>query len=266
MAKASLNIPINHPFSSSLGDYSLYMRKDGKLIIRGKGGTSGEKMKNNPKFQKLRDNNSDFGGASSAAKMVKYAMCSLIDLADFKLHSRLTGLIKSIVELDTNPKGKRSIIFSRGKHLLEGFHLNEQVSFDSVVTSPLSYSMDRHTHTAVLVLPPLTPGKNFHTPWKYPYYRFRINLGIIRDMTYIDGVGHRRLLEDPKEYTEMLDTEWYLSTDQLMGQEVGLTILDPVFDETCSMVLSIGIEFGSPSGGKVIAVKNAGCAKLLATG
>ena len=179
-------------------------------------------------------------------------------------HAKLTSLISSIRELDSNKAGTRSIIFSRGKELLEGFSLSEANTFDSVIATPVTFSIDRAEHSAVLQLPPLTPGKNFNnTAWTYPYYRFRINLGVIRDMVYVDKVGYKKVLHDPLDYTEMLDTEWYKSSDKLIGQEVGLKLIDPMFDESCHLMLSIGIEFGTPSGLGVKAVKHAGTAKVL---
>jgi hypothetical protein len=206
----------------------------------------------------------EFGGCSSASKMVRSAMSSVTHLTDFNVQARLTSLISSVRELDTNEVGQRSILFSKGRHLIEGFNLSDSNTFDMLVATPVTFSIDRSTHTAVLQLPPLTPGKNFNnTIFPYPYFRFRINLGIIRDMVFIKKFGYKQINQDVAEYTEVLDTEWYSSKSQLIGQEVGLTIQDPVFDESCHLMLSIGIEFGTPSGTIIKAVKYAGCAKVL---
>ena len=264
MAKAAFNLPFNHPFSTSLGDHSIYTRKDSKkLVVRSKGGPTKEQVKTDPVFEKLRNHGSEFGGASSAAKMLRDAMLSVKNLGDFNLHSRLTGLIKAIMEIHSDNPGKRPIIFSNAKPLLEGFHLNDTSNFDSVISSPIGFAIDRSAHSAVLQLPPLFRGKNFKSPWPYSFYRFRINLGIIRDMVFVEELGYRPQMEDEQGYTEMLDTEWYESGNNLIGQEVGLRIIDPAFDETCYLLLSIGIEFGTPAYGKIRPVKHAGCAKVL---
>ena len=90
-----------------------------------------------------------------------------------------------------------------------------------------------------------------------------MNLGIIRDMKFVQGYGYKPMLEDVTGYTECLDTEWYSVTNPIIGQEVGLKIEEAVFDETCHLMLSIGIEFGKLVYGKVMPVKNVGCAKVL---
>ena len=264
MAKAAFNLPFNHPFSTRLGDYSVYTRRDSKkLVVRSKGGASKEKIKKDAAFKKTRLQNMEFGGCSKAAKMLRGAMKSVAHVADMNLHAQLTGLIMAIREMDTNEMGRRSIIFSRGRHLVEGFNLNKETSFDSVITSPVTYSIDRATHTSVIQLPPISPGRNFNSAWTYPFYRFRINLGVIRDMIYVDKVGYKKILNDVNDYTEILDTDWYQWKDKVIGQELGLKIVDPAFDNNCHLLLTIGIEFGTPSGGKIKTVKHAGCAKVL---
>lgn len=263
MAKANINLPIPPQFAASLGDYSMYYRK-GKLVVRRKGGPKSEDIKNGSAYAKTRNQMSEFGGSSTAGKMVRDAMSSLNHLTDFNLQSRMTSVIAAIKDLDLEKSQHRSIIFSRGKHLLEGFNLSEGVTFDAIVATPVTFSIDRNERTAVLQLPPLKPGKNFNpTAFGYPYFRFRINLGIIRDMEYVDKIGYKKLLYDPSDYTEMLDTEWYRTKSPLIGQEVGLTLVDLQLDESCHLMLSIGIEFGTPSGMDIKPVKGAGAAKIL---
>ena len=196
MPKAALNLPLGHPFSASIGGCSVYFRRDtNKLTIRTKGGPSKEMIKTAPAFQKTRNQNSEFGGCSKAAKMLRDAIGTVSHVADVNLHSQITKLVSAIRALDDNPKGKRSIIFSRGKQLIEGFNINKATSFDSVVTSSVAFTINRNEHTAVLELPGLTPGINFKPNWTYPYYRFCLNLGIIRDMVYEDGVGYKQVLK-----------------------------------------------------------------------
>ena len=264
MAKVSANVPPNHPMSSSLGGYSTYKRRDSnKTIIRSKGGPSAERIKNDPSFARVRSQNDEFAGCSSAAKMLKDTISSIKHLSDFNVHARLTSLVSSIRELDTNRVGIRSIIFSRGRHLLDGFSLRDANTFDNVIATPVTFTIERSTQTAVVQLPPLTPGKNFNPAWNYPYFRFRINLGLIRDMVYVEKIGYQTSLQSPPGYTEMLDTDWYPSVGKLIGQELGLHLVGQSLDESCHLVLSIGIEFGTPSGTGIKPVKHAGAGKVL---
>ena len=139
----------------------------------------------------------------------------------------------AIRDLDDNPVGQRSIIFSRGKHLLEGFNLNKETAFESVVTTPIVYLIDRSQHEAIVQLPPITPGKNFIPTWTYPYYRFRINLGIIRDLKFVEKAGYQVVMNSVG-YTENADSDWHQWKDVVPGEELRIQITDPVFDESCT--------------------------------
>lgn len=263
MAKASIHSPLNLPASFSSGDHSIFTNKFGNVIVRSKGGPRPEDVRTAPQFANTRKNNIEFSGASSAAKMLGQALISVKHLNDCNIHSQFTGMIRSIFEMDPGPHGSRPVVFSRGAHLISGFQLNNKNNFDSVIRTPVTFSIDRSEHQAVLQLPPLAPGVNFKSPWPYAFFRLRINLGIVRDMHYVDGFGYKPILEDRMGYTEYLDTEWYPADTKIIGQEVGLKIKDAVFDNTCSLVLSIGIEFASMRYGEIKPIKHAGCAKIL---
>ena len=82
-------------------------------------------------------------------------------------------------------------------------------------------------------------------------------------MVHDDIKGYNQLLPDVQAYTATLDTEWSESKNNQIGQEIGLHIEHPVFDESCHLMLSIGIEFGTSEYGKVKVVRYAGCGKIL---
>lgn len=256
------------PFPGSFGAYSIYnMRGTDKMVIRLKAGPSAEKIKKDPKFEKSRNQQSIFGVGSTTAKMIREAMFSITHLADFRLHGHFVKLNTAIMAMDTeNPHGKASIVFSRGLHLFEGLSLNRQITFDSVVTTTVAYALDRNNCKATIQLPALLPGLNFNSPWNYPFFRFRINLGILRDVIYKEDIGYEPQNPDPNEETVVFDTEWAPVKVPYASQQIELQVANPVFDESCHLLLSIGIEFGSQSKGTIQHVKYAGCGKILSLG
>lgn len=266
MPKASIKSPIQLPSSFSSGDHSIYTNKFGNVIVRSKGGPKPEAVRTAPQFANTRKNNNEFGAASMAAGMLGQALISVKHLNDCNIQAQFTGMIRSIFEMDQGQHGTRPVIFSRGAHLISGYQLNNKNNFDSVIRAPVTFSIDRTQQLAVIHLPQLSPGVNFKSPWPYAFFRLRMNLGIIRDMHYIQGFGYKPFLQDIGGYTACLDTEWYPSGTKIMSQEVGLKILDAVFDDTCSLVLSIGVEFASMRFGQIRAIKNAGSAKILGMG
>ena len=261
MAKGSF---FNLPLGGNLGDYSIYKRKDSdKWIIRGKGGASPEKFRKDPKMARCRANAKTFGGASITGKTIRYAMMDVAELG----HSNLSGAINAIASkirklTPITTPGQDEIIFSNGLHLLQGFNLNKVNVFDSVVSTPLQWAIDRITHKATLQLPQLTPGMNLKNPWNLPYCRFVINLGIIRDM-YFDGTKYRTMTPNIPDHTILERTEWASVNVPHPAQSFSLQFDNPIFDDHCYLMLSVGIEFGKQVEGGIGAVTDAGCAKIV---
>ena len=263
MAKGSISLPTH----GSFGNISIFTRKDGKVVIRTKGGATDERIKNDSEFAGQRKQMSRFGGCSTTAKMIRNAMPNVQHLAHSAFHGDLVNLATSLMDLDSsNPEdGKRSILFSNGLPLLQGFQLNKENNFDSVITTPVSCILNRQNYSATLQLPPLLPGKNFRIPWGYPYFRLRVNLGIIRDMVF-DGVSYSPVTPHLQEHSEKFNSEWASVKDIFPSAEIILKFENPVFDEHCYLMVAIGIEFGVQQGGQVQHVKHAGCGKILAVG
>ena len=256
------------PFQGSFGAYSIYkMRGTEKMVIRLKAGPSAEKIMKDPKFQASRNQQKQFGIGSTIAKMIRDAMFSITHLADFPLHGHLVKLNTALMDLDTtNVRGKRSIIFSNGLHLFDGLSINRKITFDSVVTTTIVYALDRNECKATLQLPALSNGLNFNPAWNYPFFRLRINLGIVRDMTFVTGNGYEAITPDPNDQAVGFDTDWAPVKMLYPSQQVELKLENPVFDTNCHLLLSIGIEFGTQSKGTIQHVKYAGCGKILAMG
>ena len=256
------------PFSGSFGGFSFYkMKGSDKVIVRGKTGPSAEKVKTGAEFTGTRKQQKQFGGCSTTARSIRDSMRSIEHLKDYRLHSHINKLNMAIADMDTeNDRGKRSLIFSKGLHLFEGLSLNRNITLDAVVTTPIVYSLNRAGHSATLQLPALSPGLNFTNPWGHPFYRFRMNLGVVRDMIFVQGRGYEPITPDFNEQTIEFDTEWALFKIPCASQQIEMQLDNPVFDEHCHLMLSIGIEFGIQANGSIQHFPGAGCGKILAMG
>ena len=259
MASSSLNSP------SGGTNKSGYKRKDlDKLIFRNNGGASADKIRNDPKMAGTRKQISRFTACSTAGKMVRTAMLDVADLGHSLLAGKILSLCSSIMKMDTDnlPNGKQSILFSKGLHLLQGYNLNLQNVFDSILSTPVQFTLNRELHLATVQLPPLIPGLNLRNQWNQPYFRFKINLGIIRDLAF-NGVDYKPITEDVQEHTELVETPWASMADKYPEQQIELKFEDAVFDEHCHLLLAIGIEFGGVRHGGIVGIKDAGCGKIM---
>ena len=265
MSKVTLPPPV----SNSLGDFSVYQQRGVPgLIIRAKGGPSKEMMKNAPQFHRLRLWQSEFRGGGKAASLIMNACKGIKRLSDYPFIGQLTKISLIIQNMDeVSPPGQRSILFSEHGKLLNGLNLNREHAFDTVVTSAPSYSFSRNQKKVSVSIPDLYPGINLLNPWNQPVFRFIISLGVIPDMV-CKILKYVPANQQIKYNSVQFQSIWFPSTAVFTGftTEVALENTQ-VVDDTCTMVLGMGIEFGKQlTNALVNPVKHAGCAKILSVG
>jgi len=120
-----------------LDDISFY-RSGGKYLARMKGGIDGDRIANDPNFQRTRENGSEFGRSATSGKLLRNAVRNLMTNAKDRLvTSRLTKTMTQIKNLDgTSQRGERNvgigIVEAAGKALLKGFNFNIKAILSSI--------------------------------------------------------------------------------------------------------------------------------------
>jgi len=94
----------------TIGGISFYKTADGHLA-REKGGVDGQRIANDPAFQRTRENGSEFGRAGKGGKIIRNAIRLLLQNAkDKRVVSRLTKALVAIIKTDTtNERGLRTL-------------------------------------------------------------------------------------------------------------------------------------------------------------
>lgn len=266
MAKAKGNIQ----FTGSMGNVSAYTRRGSDtIILRTKGGASKQQIRQSPVFAHTRLLNTEWSGCTKAGSYIREAMGAVKHLADYPFSGTLNGLAKKVQSLDTeHPLGQRAICFSKVPQALEGFNLNRQHPFDSVVKRPVAYSLFRDTGSANMVLPALLPEIHLYHPWKYSYYRFIVGLGVAPNLHFTDSYPPYQPLDPFPSVQSVSKTTSWQQTKAIFEEQhpdIALPNNTPLPD-SYTLILTIGIEFGDLSiNGQIEPVRYAGCAKVLAT-
>jgi len=240
-----------------------------KVIMRTKGGASKQKIKNSPKFAKLRLHQTEWGGCVKMSRSICCAMWHVIPLADFNVSAYMNGFAKKLQALDTEkPIGERRPMLSANKYLLDGFQLNRIHSFASILRVAPFWEIKRETMEARVEIPYINTDIHLVNPNNLPFFRIIVSLGLVSDIQQI---------ELRKEYfadNERLDantfeqyTEWYSTNRQIAAQELTIKYEEmdlPYLTDEISMILCIGVQFGKPGfDNQPVEVKRAGCAKVL---
>jgi hypothetical protein len=262
MAKANPG----YPFLGSFGNLSVYKRHDmDQLIVRVKGGPSKEQVLTSPIFENTRRNIEEFKGRSTATMWLLRALEPLRPLANFNIAGPLNALIKPVQAMDPDSEwGQRHVLFTKMPRILEGFSLNKERTFDSIIRNTLRFTLNRETLEASIDIPALVPGINFHVEGKFPLYSLIIN-PVVMPNVYYDKLGYQPSHKNwVRTMHDTVITEWYpvLNGSPEQSHQMKIKFTPP--DENYILMLSVGIRFGTiGADGEIKQLRRTGAAKII---
>lgn len=149
-------------FRGNIEGLNFYRKADGTYHVRSMGGVEKDRIKNDPAFERTRENNREFGQVASAAKRFKRAVQNLIyDVNDPKRTTRLNSILHKVKALDTtSPRGERKVSIGmqadEAKEVLKYFDFNEDAPLDVVLKA--NYGLD--TTNEEVSIPQFSPKRN----------------------------------------------------------------------------------------------------------
>nr|WP_315178589.1 hypothetical protein [uncultured Flavobacterium sp.] len=148
----------------TIGDITFYKTQDGHLA-REKGGIDANRIKNDPAFQRTRENGSEFGRAGKAGKILRTALRALLlNSADGRMVSRLTQAMVKVIQADvTSVRGLRNVIDGEAE-LLAGFEFNVRGKLGTSLFAPFVGAIDRVTGEINVDLAPFVPANMIAAP------------------------------------------------------------------------------------------------------
>jgi hypothetical protein len=148
----------------TIGDISFYKTSDGHLA-REKGGVDASRIKNDPAFQRTRENGSEFGTAGKGGKVIRNAIRLLLQNAkDKRVVSRLTTNLLKVVKTDaTNERGLRTIEDGT-MSLLTGFEFNTKGKLGATLFAKFTNAFDRVSGDATVSIAAFAPTVRIAAP------------------------------------------------------------------------------------------------------
>ena len=261
--------------TGSVKGMTFYTRKGSEQVfMRSKGGPSKQRMATGKEFENVRTHQKEWKCCVSFARAVRNAVGATYHLADYNLQPGWTGIGKSLMKLDTiHPTGERRLYLTSYRMALEGYSLNKTYPLTTVLRVLPTVTLQRETLSVTVDFPRINTTTDVLNVQNLPYFRLIVNLGCVSDMQYnphnlfdtfepmvelLQGVGHCAL------------TEWTPAESMLPAQSLSVALneeLREYLTENVSLLVSVGIEFGKVGfGGGIVAVKNAGCGKIVLVG
>ncbi len=148
----------------TIGNITFYKSQDGYLA-REKGGVDGNRIANDPNFQRTRENGNEFGNAGKAGKVLRNSLRALLQNAsDNRMVSRLTQKMVEVLQADlTSTRGQRNVIDGEAE-LLEGFEFNASAKLSTTLYAPFVPTIDRVLGTLKVSLASFIPANMVAAP------------------------------------------------------------------------------------------------------
>ncbi len=253
------------PITGRLGDLSLYRIKGSdEIFVRRKGGVSKKRIRTDPAYDMTRRQNSEFTGRALCFKTIRLCFPQLRTLVDRLSAGRFSKLTKLIQELDDKSElGKRNIYLSRHSQWLEGFNFNTRFPFESIITAPIHFQIDRNQRNANVIIPELIHGINFFQSEQHSHYRFIIVLSFVPDICWTRERYRQIASKADMTSTAVYESEWFGVKSGSREFGISLALQSLPLEEDHALVLAVGIQFGAAQGGDLIRPVKYGNAKVI---
>jgi hypothetical protein len=155
----------------TLGDITFTKTKDG-YIAKTKSVTDSSKIFSDVKFQRTRENMSEFGRAGKSGKVLRDSFRSLLKNAkDNRVTSRLTSEMITVFKSDTaSIRGDRNAM-SGNTELLQGFDFNNNAKLSTTFHAPYASTIDRVAGTLKVIIPGFVPQDMIVAPSGATHYK-----------------------------------------------------------------------------------------------
>lgn len=161
-----------------LGGNSYYYTKDNGYLVRKITSVDAERIRTDPGFERVRENNTDFGRCAWGVKLLRAAFIPLFaGAADTRMTSRLTQAVMAAMQSDTtNMPGMRRPE-SGDMGLLRGFEFNKKTSLKRVLKASYATDID---HEKGICTVTITPSNKKLVLQHADAVRFRFVVGVAR--------------------------------------------------------------------------------------
>lgn len=225
----------------TIGGITFYKSQDGYLA-REKGGVSGDRIANEPNFQRTRENGEEFGRAGKAGKLLRNSIRAMLQNAsDSRMVSRLTQKMVEVIQEDaTNPRGQRNVIDGEAE-LLEGFEFNISGKLGTTLYAPYTSTIDRVAGTLAVSIPAFVPLNMIAAPGGSTHFK------IVSAGTEVDFENETFVVAT----SETTVLPWDTTTTALINLSNAVTA-----NSTHPLFLALGIEFYQEVNGQMYPLKN----------
>ena len=142
---------------------------------------SGERIANDPNFQRTRENGAEFGSSASSGKLLRNAVRNLMmNASDNRVTSRLTQIMTQIKNYDVaSPRGERTVADGiadpAALALLKNFDFNNKAALSGVLFAPFTVN----NTTGAISIPSFVPLNDIAYPSGATHISFKSAYAVV---------------------------------------------------------------------------------------
>lgn len=169
----------------NIGGLSFY-QLNGKSIVRKSYGPSKETIQNNPAYKKLKNNNSEFAGATFMSKTIRLGLAEQSkQFQDTYMASRLTGACRTIIKNGDGETGKRKGNLLKMPKLLIGFPLIKNQPFTNRCSSKYKIQTPTNNRNQVTLSIPKINKTHFNQiPAGATHFKISLSIAIVSNYIF----------------------------------------------------------------------------------
>jgi hypothetical protein len=235
-------------FTGKMGGISFY-KQDGVHVARQTGGPAKERILNDPRFARTRENMSEFAGMAQAASSLTRIFAPVKNLKDNKLRLRATRLLRSMMKLHDGPRGQRDVLITQHRASLLGLELNVASQFKTVFVGKFVATHSADRKTATINMAELRANTMITAPVGATHFQLVQLAGVLADAKY--NLLAKGYLPSDAALNGVANVTFsdYLSLGNAEPVPVNLQTVLPVdLNEHVSVVQALGILFFSKNG------------------
>ncbi len=229
-------------FTGKMDGISFYKNKDGHFA-RKANGPDKNRILTHPKFQRTRENISEFSSLSITAKIFQAAFKPVSILMDSNLRNRLVKVFRVTVKSAEGIRGQRPVLITEHRSVLKHLELNINQDFTKTCAFRFTSTHNASRNGATITIEPFVPLEMISASASATHFRLVHILGVVPDVVY-NSTSQR-----------------YESADSFfdgMNQIAFSEYLAAKADQPINIVLECALQGAPPLGEKVSVVQSIG--------
>ncbi len=166
--------------------YRLYQLKgvEGKILAKN-GGPTSERIKEDPSYESLRNNQKEFGVASMMSKVLRDSLSSsMAEICESYVSGRLTAKFRNLATLEKGQLGTRPLYPSKHGNTLNGFEFNTSAPYEDIFGAKYFVKAGSRKGQVILHFPAFVPETTFQKPEGATNFKINARLVALSDYHY----------------------------------------------------------------------------------